>query len=325
MDMKPVRSSLLALAAGCLSVALSGPAGAAFLDSGWGARPLGMGGAFTAVADGANATLYNPAGIAGTDCQEVSFMSAKLFTGLDGVEIGQNYFGYVYPLSPAAGNLGITWASLYTPELYREDTFALSYAHGLGRAFGLENSRVSLGANLKYLKHEYTTDRRSTSDPVFGSGLGRGNFSLDAGALVDFQEAGVSLGCMSKNVNSPDVGLKTEDKVPNENVLGFAFYQRRLANNILPLEYFTFSLDLVLRSGPGSGTGSVRAGMESRFFDGKLAARLGFQTSAVTAGAGYDFAAWRGAELGLDYAFAWPLEVEQTMGTHRLGVSLRFP
>ena len=36
---------------------------AAFVDDGWGARPVGMGGFFTAIADDSNAALYNPAGI----------------------------------------------------------------------------------------------------------------------------------------------------------------------------------------------------------------------------------------------------------------------
>ena len=36
---------------------------AAFADIGYGARPMGMGGAFLAIADDANAVMWNPAGL----------------------------------------------------------------------------------------------------------------------------------------------------------------------------------------------------------------------------------------------------------------------
>jgi len=72
---------------------------AAFEDSGWGVRPLGMAGAFAAIADDANGQLYNPAGLATVQQKEFSLMSAMLYTGLDTVNIGQNYLGYVHPLN----------------------------------------------------------------------------------------------------------------------------------------------------------------------------------------------------------------------------------
>src|SRR5476649_696365 len=55
---------------------------AAFQDTGWGARPVGMGGAFTAIADDSNAPLYNPAGLVQVQWNEVSAMYSRLFSGL---------------------------------------------------------------------------------------------------------------------------------------------------------------------------------------------------------------------------------------------------
>jgi hypothetical protein len=302
-----------------LAAAAAGQAFAAFTDSGWGVRPLGMAGAFTAVANDSNATMYNPAGITQMDKLETTFMSAKLFTGLDGVEIGQNYFSYVYPMSQNTGNIGMTWASLYTPELYREDTFALSYGKNISGLLKLEKTQISLGTNLKYLRHEYTLDKRTAVDPVFLTGTSAGNFSLDLATLVAWPEEGLSVALMSKNVNTPDVGLKSADKVPNENVAGFAYYTEKMDR--LDLEYFTFALDVVSRE----DSVNIRTGVESWFFDGKFATRLGFQMQAVTMGFGYEFALWPGTDMIVDYAFAWPLELEKTLGTHRMGITLRLP
>jgi hypothetical protein len=310
--------SLLALAVLYQAAALPGSASAAFNDSGWGVRPLGMAGAFTAVADDANAPLYNPAGITQVAKPESAFMSAKLFTGLDGVEIGQNYFSCIYPISPKSGNIGLTWASLYTPALYREDTMALSYARNLKGIADVTDSYVSAGVNLKYLNHEYTLDRRTERDPVFIAGSAAGSFSVDAGILASWKKTGVSVGLAGKNLNTPDVGLKSEDKVPNENVLGFAFYRDKLS--ALKLEYFTFALDLVSRD----GYLNIRTGLESWFFGGKFATRVGFQPQELTMGLGYEFALWAKGGMILDYAFAVPLEVEKTSGTHRMGVTLKF-
>src|SRR5207302_9163172 len=65
-----------------LFIALSSALDAAFLDAGWGARPVGMGGAFTAIADDSNAPLYNPAGLVQVQWNEVSAMYSRLFSGL---------------------------------------------------------------------------------------------------------------------------------------------------------------------------------------------------------------------------------------------------
>jgi hypothetical protein len=53
-----------------------------FLNYGVGARALGMGSAFSAVANDATAAYWNPAGLAGLEQNEVNFMHAYAFGGL---------------------------------------------------------------------------------------------------------------------------------------------------------------------------------------------------------------------------------------------------
>src|ERR1700681_1563339 len=105
---------------------------AAFIDTGWGARPTGMGGAFTAIADDSNAPLYNPAGIVQVQWNEMSAMYSRLFSGLtlysgntptggDTVHLDQSYLAYVSKPS-RFGSFGLSWANFNTSSLYREDT-----------------------------------------------------------------------------------------------------------------------------------------------------------------------------------------------------------
>ncbi|MHB9154847.1 MAG: PorV/PorQ family protein [Endomicrobiales bacterium] len=293
--------------------------GAAFKDSGWGVRPLGMGGAFTAVVNDANAPAFNPSGVAQIAQHEFSLMSARLFSGLEGVDIGLNYFGYVMPVSESAGNFGFTWTSLSSPDLYREDTGSIAYGRTLDDLFQIGGMNLFVGAGIKYVRHEYNLDVRTTNDPVFSKGQVAGAFTGDAGLLVLLPEAGLSLGLASKNISSPDVGLKTSDPVYNENVLGLAYYNESLP--VLGLPYFTAAFDLVSRNREMD----YRAGAETWLFDGKFAVRAGGRAQELTLGFGYEIKVLGESKLILDYALAWPLEMEKTSGSHRFSLTLRLP
>jgi hypothetical protein len=286
---------------------------AAFKDAGWGARPLGMGGAFTAVANDANAALFNPAGLAQSTQPEISFMSARLFTGLEGVDLGMNYLSYVQPLRQEKDSLAVTWASLSSAGLYREDTACISY----GRAMGSENS--AFGLSLKALRQEYDLDIRSANDPVFSDGSIKNGFTADVGFLTRLPDAGLTFALASKNITSPDMGLKTAELLPTENVLGIAYYQDQLP--VLGLPYFTAALDIVNRDRQTD----YRFGVETWLLDGAFAIRAGAHAQEVTCGLGYEIKIGKETKLIMDYAFALPLEIEETSGSHRMALTLRLP
>ena len=63
-----------------------------FLQYGVGARALGMGGAFYAVADDASAAYWNPAGLAYLQRKEITTMQASLWE-----QTSLTYFGYAHP------------------------------------------------------------------------------------------------------------------------------------------------------------------------------------------------------------------------------------
>lgn len=73
-----MRTSALAFLALLLPLGAAAQESAAFLETGVGARALGMGGAYTALAEGADAIAWNPAGLAGSPRRELAFSRVEL-------------------------------------------------------------------------------------------------------------------------------------------------------------------------------------------------------------------------------------------------------
>lgn len=287
----------------------------AFEDSYWGVRALGMGGAFTAVANDSDAPLYNIAGIANCAEKEATFMGSRLFTGLEGVEIGANYLGLIYPLvDDKYGAFSFAWSSLGVPGLARYDTFNVGYARRLNDVLLLDPEIInfSAGINIKYLAQEinFDEDDRDLSNS-------KGAITGDIGLLAQFTN-GISLGFSSKYVTSPDIGFVEEDKVSNVNVIGIGYY-----NDLLPyikIPCFTIDLDVVFIDNETQ----LRVGLESYVLNDKLAIRLGGREEALNIGFGYEFTFVSETKLLIDYALEVPLQVEESYGSHFLALSFKF-
>ena len=151
----------------CSGIGWGSPAGAQSDENIFvGSRPLALGGAFTAVADDANAMFYNPAGIQSLRQHEITFMNADLF----GTGIRTMYLAYALPVSRYQG-MGIDWqhVGFGDGELgYNRDIIKVAFA----RRF---HPRLSAGASFKYLLTDMSLDGQSVGK---GSGIG-----FDAGVL----------------------------------------------------------------------------------------------------------------------------------------------
>jgi hypothetical protein len=302
------------------------PAEAAFQDSGWGARPEGMGGAFTAIADDSNAPLFNPAGLVQVQWNEVSAMYSQLFSGLtlysgdattggNTVNLNQSYVAYVSRPS-TLGSFGLSWTDFNTTSLYREDTLTLSYARYLGDFFPVLDNQLSLGVNFKYLRRAFTLDANTVNDPVFAAGDSRHAFTGDAGLLWKPDEGrfeGWRVGLSVMNLTQPDVGFQETDRVPVEYRLGLA-YQSKQQPWLVP------ALDLTRQDG---STG-VYGGLESWLFHDSLGLRAGANNSEATTGISYYQTLGKKNGFRLDYSFSVPFYVDSTSGSHRLQITIYF-
>jgi len=297
-----------------IMVAINQQVQAAFVDTYWGVRALGMGGAYTAVANDSNAPLYNIAGISFAAQKEVTLMGSRLFGGVDGIEIGANYLGYVHPISLEYGAVSFAWSSTSTPGLRREDTFNLGYARELNDIFNLDKElvEISAGLNLKYLMQEVKFDEEDRD-----LSASKGAMTADIGILAMFSN-GIGIGYSSKYLVPADIGFEEKDEVKNVNVIGLSYYNEQLPYIKIP--YFTVAMDIIFRDDEST----IRAGMESYVVDGKLAIRLGGRQEAFDIGFGYEFGFANETTLIIDYALELPFEVEESYGSHFLSLSFRF-
>lgn len=286
---------------------------AAFNDSGWGTRPAGMGGAFVALSDDANAPLWNPAGITQVEKSEATFMYAMLYSGLDKVDMGMNYVGFVTSLGEVNA-YGINWASFKADDQYNEDTYSITYARAM-------SSRLSLGLNIKYLNHSYDLSGLvQKDDPTFKSGDSKSAVTGDIGLLAIVSKQ-LSFGLAAKNITQPDVGLKSEDKVPMEIRAGLAYTAGRIILlNTLKVEPITL-VDVKSRDGETT----FHLGIEGWFGENRtFAVRGGYNPQEITAGISFNHSISESLGIKIDYALILPSEIEDSSGSHRVSMGVKF-
>jgi len=329
--MKGKRKALFVIIIACL---LAVPAFAAFDTDGWGARPVGMGGAFTAVCDDANSIFHNAAGTARLKHMEGIFMHGIPFAGLDlkvwdddtlefrDVNLGLNYLALTYPLG-AYGTVGLGWINFNATDLYSENAISLNYAlqvvdsekrrRRTGNAIDLYS-----GLNLKLISHAYSLDDndRAAGDAVFG---GDGTLTSKAGITADLGLLGVinkeiSLGLSIKNAIPANVGIYEKEYLLPQVGIGAAYRYK----DIKP------AIDIVYKFGvPKIQRFNVGIGCEAWFLSKMIGVRAGLNLDWI--GAGFSFS--KNSEmLGMqvDYSFNYPYLVRAQYGTHRLALTVKF-
>ena len=268
---------------------------ASFLDIGVGARALGMGGAYTALADDANALYWNPAGLSKLEKREFTASHAEMF-----VSTRLDFLAYAHPTSQGTFAAGLTYLSqgkiegrdgLGRPMAgYDASDTALS----LGYARKLE--AADLGATFKYLRSH------------IGSSEAQG-VAVDVGTKRAFGR--VSVGAALRNLGP---GLKFADQrndLPLRLAVGAAY---QLAGG------HAAAVELV--NGPrGAGTDAAFGGECQAVKN--LYLRAGYTTqTAITGGAGFDAA--RGLTMGLGLRNEkWSLDYA-VLPSGELGRSHRF-
>lgn len=286
---------------------------AAFLDTGLGARPTGMGGAFSAVADDANAVFYNPAGLAQLTQAEAHFTYTDRFSGLEDVSMGSHHVAYAHPFA-TGGTLAVTWLGFNARSLYREDTVSCSYARML-EPFKEETGLVLLaGGSVNLLRTAFTLDDTLQGDPVFADGKQSQAVGVDIGLLL---VGGRTRGAFSaKHLNRPDIGFNQQERLDTE----YRFGVDHNFGHIVLADSMHTSLDVVSIGGDIA----LHAGLESSFLDDTMMLRCGASRYEMAFGLGGLFMPGQRVGVQLDYAFIWPFEIQHTNGSHRVSMILRY-
>ena len=210
------------LASGAFSANFAGYAGA-FLRNGTGARPLGMGGAYTAIAEGADATYYNPAGLGFTS--KVMFSSSYKMLSLD------RHFGHIaiaFPIRNEAA-MAASWVNAGVSNVTRRDESrrVLGNINNSSNAFALSFAKqfqnlISGGATLRYIQEKF--------DDIQSFTIG-----LDVGAIGRPHEH-ISIGAVFQNFGSTHMwesgGGSFEEKFPV--VMKFGVAGNFLSERLIP-------------------------------------------------------------------------------------------
>jgi len=277
----------------------------AVLKAGVGARPLGMGGAFTAVADNADAPYWNPAGLGMLDNKnEITAMQTRLSTDTD-----HYYISYVRPAF--GGTLGISWIQVGLGNIsqtssevdvhnevqnlsvfsYFSNAYLLSYGKEL-------NDRISVGLTAKYL----------TSDMFQIAGGQAYGYSLTPGLLLRLVTRDSRLVTVGVKIdelfNQQSWGTGAVEKVPPKLRIGLAYHSPNPG-------LFAVDISQTIKSGYAA---EASAGYEWASKDG-LSLRLGYGDGGLTTGAGFTSGHTR-----IDYAYVTQRDLSKE-NVHRISLS----
>jgi hypothetical protein len=317
----------------------------AFMEDGGGARALGMGGAFAAVADDPTATFWNPAGLSRLESRELFLMHDERFGDL----IDRDFASFVAPvkwslLGGEDGGVGLTVIRLGIDDIpFTEHLLPLLDDDGNGVIDDTELLDI----------FQYQDQIRFKSDQEFafmlsygerkGSWLMGGTIKVIRQSVGDYSSLGIGadLGLLRPGIwKNLDFGLKLQDITTtylswdtghNEVIypaivpgLAYNFPLSSLDMNIL----LAASMELraedrgdadQFSAGDFSGNGHfgtevsfsrkvfLRGGFNSGFHAGNLCAGAGFRINPLT----------------VDYAYAGDmLDIDKV--SHRVSLSVRF-
>ncbi|MBD3348331.1 MAG: hypothetical protein GF400_03925 [Candidatus Eisenbacteria bacterium] len=247
---------------------LTGTAGANFAETEVGARPMGMGGAFVAVADDVTALHWNPAGLANLEGVQLFGMRTSVYS-VDG--LSEDSAMAVY--GDGCRGFAAGWMRTGAEDLYNEDVILF----GVGTT--LPPDGLSAGFSIKRLSiqapgYEYY------NDPAF-DGDGDSAYTGDLGLL--YRRGSWSAGATYRNIGEPELQLLSTTEDPDPVVSEF-----RLGGSYLFREVMLMTAEWrVPREVPSyyERKSSFNLGTEVWFYE-VVALRAGMNRDRITAGLG---------------------------------------
>lgn len=292
---------------------------AGFIDTGQGARPIGFGRAYTAIANDVHSIFYNPAGLAKLNQLAFTTMYARLYPGISSDNLHYEMVAATVPLS-FIGRIGIALTNLNV-DVYKENMIYLSYGRQL--PFNL-----AVGGNFKLLRWSAEGDVDPIRE-VRDKNFSKTSFAFDIGVMYQLslpfienklKPGRLQLGLMLQDINQPNISQSGLDggKMPFGLTAGMGYLSDNLiiAADIsrkneftrmhIGAEYLLYSLQMkswnfaFLVRGGGIRILNDRKGGE---FD------LGFGLSI--------------RNILIDYVYVYPLVLKDVDGSHKISLSFQ--
>lgn len=309
-----------------------------FMALGGGARAMGMGGAFSAVAGDASTVFWNPAGISGFDQRQVLLMHSERFGQL----VNYNFATYVMPTqllkADQEASFGFALIHLGTDDIPVTNNLVYEERNGVPGFQPNDGDVLDYDTNL--IPYESHNDLALFGAFAFKSEYGRVGGALkliysDAIAGYSSTGIGIDLGFLRRDVVSGlDVGVKFQDITgtyiswssgTNEFIapsvrIGTAYELNSTAlrgSVLLAMDghFFFENRQNASQFWLGRTSADLHLGGELRFQD-RVMVRGGLDSGYPTAGAGVRF-----SFLGFDYAY---LHHDDFEATHRVSVLANF-
>ena len=305
-----------------LTLLFTQPVFGAFNDIGVGARPLGLGGAFVALADDSNAANYNAAGLAYVNNIHLGATYAQRFSGL----VNYSIIASVIPV----GRLGAIGADVgFLSEhsgIYNEQTFRFSYARTVIKQIGI-------GVNLKYFSTSYDEANESVKENPYFAQTSSSTFSFDIGLMakpIDDLHIGIS----AENLVPADISISEAetDTIPQNIRAGIVYRLESIAEMSAQGEAISNVLKntlAIVELNARDGVVTTRGGVEI-WINNAIAVRGGFgmisdDNSATTVNFGGSAKVpIGGTALQLDYGFQLLTGELQDNTTQRFSINLLF-
>ncbi|MCK5534047.1 PorV/PorQ family protein [bacterium] len=279
-----------------------GTAGAQFLKIGCGVRAIGMGEAYSGVADDVNAIYWNPAGLNYVDNIHVYAMHTVWLE-----EMNYDYVAFARPFLGGVIGTSLNYLSMSGIDKMneygeKEGTFS-PYDVAINVAYAREFGKVKSGINLKFIKQEIG-DESATG------------YAVDLGLMHKFLEDKMQLGLAVQNLGPEITFIEESAPLPMTIRLGVGY---KLNEKII------LSLDTVA---PVDEDISFRVGSEYSFKgieNFPIACRVGYKTNTTEdLDAFSGFSGGMGFILhGLEVNYAW-VPYGDLGDTHRISLGTKF-
>jgi hypothetical protein len=247
-----------------------------------GTRSLGMGNAYSALAEGVESLFYNPAGTALIDSNMLSASYQNQYGISDLLNLNVAAI-----LALKGYSMGMAIQQVNLLDVYAEDIFYLNIA----RSFELPASRINVGANTRYYFTGGEENEVELDKP----------FDLDLGVIYLYKS--FRLAYSSRNLLR--LGGK-EDEILSSQLIGMAVKWQDLLN--LTADYEITEDDSFMR-----------LGIELWFYN-TFSPRIGFDDEYLTMGFGlrsswwgFDFGLKTHEELGSTYRFGFNLKYKSSL------------
>jgi len=186
----------------------------AFLRMGVGARAIGMGRTFVAIANDASTSYWNPAGLGRLNVKELMGTYSIL-----SMERNHNYTAFALPLR-SAGTIGLSWINLSVGDIEGRDMFGQitdMYSNSENAYFlswGLPlNHSLYAGCTVKYITHSLENSRST-------------GYGFDVGVLYKIDD-GINIGFSLQDIYTRvkwNTDAETREKYPMAVRFGGAYF-----------------------------------------------------------------------------------------------------